>query len=75
MGTQLAGAQCGQPISLLVLHPVSNMTSIMPTFCFIQWRNVGSTQEAVFINVSFKIKSRQNIENDGKNLKKCTFSA
>ena len=38
------------------------------------WRPL-SPQEAVLLNVSFKIKSQQNSENDCKNLKKCTFVA
>ena len=40
------------------------------------WRLL-SIQEAVLfiLNVSFRIKSRQNGENDGKDLKKCTFLA
>ena len=38
------------------------------------WRPL-SPQETVLLNVSAKIKSRPNSENDGKNLKKCTFLA
>ena len=38
------------------------------------WRPL-SPQEAVLLNVFFKIKSQQNNENGGKNLKKRTFLA
>ena len=53
-----------------------------------QWRNVGhvrppagapvahlAPREAVLLNVSLKIKSRKNSENDGKNLKKMYISS
>ena len=38
------------------------------------WRPL-SPQEAVLLYVPFKIKSRQNSENDGENLKKCASLA